>query len=174
MILKGTFKDYAGLLTEYGAVDDGTLDENFKKFLLTIADKETMLVNYNPLNKTFDASLIVNGVMTIPDGLQKGYMENLGLNLLDTTDRTEAEDYIYCKSCGMTAPKSLRYDHEPKFTYGDIFDGNCSSSSSDNVSGTFVITAFCELDSAGNETGRRKCPVCAGYSFFEEIEDSFA
>jgi hypothetical protein len=173
MILKGTFKDFDDLLTEYNAVDDGTLDQDFKNFLLTIAGQETMLVNYNPLNTTFDASLIVNGVITVPDGRQKAYMENLGTNLLDSTDITGADEYIYCKSCGLVAPKDLRYDYEPKFTYGDIFDGNCESNSPDNVSGTLIITAFCEHDSSGNATGRMKCKGCQSYSFFEEVQDTF-
>jgi len=173
MTLKGTFKDYNDLLTEYGSVDDGTLDDDFKKFLKTIASQETILANYSPLNTTFDASLIIGGLITVPDGLQKRYMENLGTNLLDTTVRTDADQVIYCKSCGLTSPKSLRYDYEPKFSYGDIFNGDCTSSTPDNVSGTLFIVNFCEHDSSGTATGRMKCPKCKGFSFFDEVENTF-
>ncbi len=172
MKITGTFKDYNDLLLEYNSVDDNTLDDGFRSFLKKIAGQETVLTNYDPLNTSFDASLIKNGKITFPNGLEKAYMENLGINLLDSSSivQEETDEVIYCKTCGLEAPKALRYDYEPKFTYGDVFAGNCSSSSPDNVSGTLIITRFCEADSSGTPTGRIMCPKCRSFSFFEEVQ----
>ena len=175
-MMTGTFKSYDDLLAAYGLTEDDRLDEPFEFFLKTIADKDVVLTNYNPLNLTFDAAFFEENpnnpgqtILVFPDRLRTTYFNNIGIDkLVDGSIQCDnCDDSIYCTRCGLVVEKRIRYDYEPKFSYGDLFDGNCTTSTSDNVSGTEIILNVCK-------DGLIRCPKCRSYAKFKEVSDSYA
>jgi hypothetical protein len=175
MKITGTFKDYDGLIQSFGTDVTREIDETFNGFLKKIADQECILVSYNPLNKTFDATLMVpdpenpgNKVQEIPYGILRGYTRNLGLNTLVDGSITcgKCTEHIYCTGCGYQVGKDIRYDYEPRFTYGDVFNGDCTENDQNNISGQTIAFNACDSQ------GRIFCPNCRTYEFFDEIANT--
>lgn len=181
MKITGTFKNYTDLLNAYGTIEEQA-DSEFLSFIKKIADQDCYLTNYNALNQTFDTAFWIEDPnqpgqyrITFPNGIEKRYMDNVGVDKLVPASIvcTNCDEHIYCKSCGMSVPKELRYDYEPVFSYGDIYAGNCTTTTTNNISGTKIIFKACEHDDAGNPTGRMFCPECRHYSYFDEVSNSF-
>jgi hypothetical protein len=168
----GRFKSYDDLLTAFGTDINKEIDVDFDGFLHKIAEQDCVLSNYNALTRTFDAALLVDNpqnpgekMQEIPFGILRRYTQNLGLNTLEDSSIVceNGDQHIFCKSCGYQVDKNIRFDYEPKFTYGDIFDGNCVANDSGNISGQIIVLNACDAE------GRIFCPNCRTYEFFDEV-----
>jgi len=177
MKITGTLKNYADLLTAYGYTPtSGPLDEQFDSFLKRIQGKDCYLGNYNPWSKTFDLSLIepdpdrpgVN-VMTMLNGIEKRYGDNMGIDKLAIINQVDTADYIWCTTCGFNAAKNTRYDYEPTYTYGDMFNNDLITAQ--GVRGTKTLTKT--LLKASAPANKIYCPKCRKLSTFKTVQDSF-
>ena len=166
--ITGTFKSYTDLLNVYGTDTSRPIDEDFDGFLHKIADKDCILANFNPHEKSFDATLIINGVQEIPFGKLKAYTENLGLDTLVSTSINcdNCDEHIFCTGCGYQVSKDTRNDYAAeRLTYGDVFNGDCTANDTGNISGATI--AFNACDAQGN----MYCPKCRSYQEFKEYSD---
>jgi len=185
--IKATFKPYDELLTVYGTDTSREIDGDFDAFLHEIADQECVLTNYNPLDKTFDAALIQdipnNSTLipedhpsyqpttrgqVIPAGRKRGYSQIMALDTVvpGSIVVNNGTEHIFCTGCGFKAAKLTPYYYEPKFTFGDLYDGDCQSTPtevSSNKSGAVITFNAC------NERGDIFCPECLAYQKFEEV-----
>ncbi len=148
--IQGQFKNYAGLLTALGILDDTVIDERYRSFLkkagsdatgdiAAAAGKEIILGNYNGLEKTFDTIWLIDkptdtpaGQIPIPSGLQvsefprgeeQRHSNNLHLRMVDSFVCTDCAETIFCTSCGYQIQKDTLYEIAPEFTWGELFDG---------------------------------------------------
>jgi len=135
MKITGTFKDYDGLLAAYGTDESQEIDQRFKDFLKYIAGKDCILANYNPVKKTFDAALLVDKqdsqgntiqVQEMLDPIMRRYSQNMGIDKLASHNCQDCDKTIYCTVCGSQWPKDAKNDWIPEFTWGEIYDGNCT------------------------------------------------
>ena len=174
--LTGKFKNYDDLRTAYGAAPEDKLDERFDYFLKMIAEKDTVLTNFHPVNLTFDAALLLpdpndpsKTLITFIDPYYERYASNMGIDKLedDSISCNDCDEYIYCTGCGLTVPKALRYDYEPKFTYGDIFNGDCDTDSDDNKTGEVISFEACK-------DGLMFCGKCRKFHKFKELQEAWA
>jgi hypothetical protein len=175
MKITGTFKSYDDLLTAYGTDLNQEIDYQFDGFLKIIADKDCVLVNYDPVAKTFDTTLLIDDpnnpgqkIQQMLDPFYRRYGENMGIDkLVDGSIVCEdCDQTIYCKKCGSQYPKSLKYDAEPTFTWGELYDGQCTKNDVDNKSGTTIYFSAC-VD------GKIFCFVCRHHEEFDEVGNSF-
>jgi len=176
MKITGTFKSYDDLLTAYGTDPNKEIDERFDGFLKFIADKDCILVNYDPRYKTFDATLLVDDpnnpgqkIQQMFDPIMRRYSENIGIDKLvdGSIVCNGCDEVIYCAKCGGQYPKNLKYDAEPIFTWGDLFNGDCDYNETDNKSGVTIPFAACD------DNGHIFCFDCRQHTEFKEIQDSF-
>ena len=105
--------------------------------------------------------------MEILDPFIRRYTENISIDTLDSYNCDGCDDVIYCTGCGAQFPKKAKHDNVPEFTWGRIFDGDCSDDDTDNQSLTTVYIRLCTDD------GRLYCPFCRRHHKFKEISDSF-
>ena len=179
--ITGTFKSYDDLLEAFGTDPDKEIDSGFDGAMKTIADKDCILVNYSPKYKTFDATLKTERlndpsdpaggthfVMDIPFGTLRRYTENLGTNtLVDGSISCDGcDDVIFCTGCGFSASKGTRYDYEPKFSYGDIYNKACKEDPAGNKSGAVITLNACD------DNGNMFCPACLSMQPFKEVSTS--
>jgi len=190
MELRGIFKDIDGLKEAYGYDENnGEMDQEFESFLKKIAGKETILAAYEPHRKVFNTTLVIEDperpgsgikIQTTLDGRSRRYGDNMGIDKLDSVTKIDADQYIFCTNskCGFEVSKDVPYYYEPGFTFGDIFEGNCTELTdtdgddpTDRGSKTLtkIIFKACEMDSNGNPTGRIFCPECRSYQYFDEV-----
>jgi hypothetical protein len=179
--ITGTFLSFPELLSAYGTIESQA-DGAFLSFLKKVAGKDCVLTNFHALNQTFDTAFLIDHpnrpgqkMITFPNGLEKQYMDNVGVNKLVSGSVVfeNGTDYIYCKDCGFTAAKSQPYrSGADKFTYGDIYNGTCETTpTTENISGTLIYFKACEYID-GVRTGRMICDSCRRYTFFDEIGNS--
>ncbi len=148
--IQGQLKNYAGLLTALGILDDTVIDDRYRGFLkkagsdatgdiTAAAGKEIILANYNGLEKTFDTVWLIDkpmdtlaGQTPVPSGLQVSefprgeetrYSNNMHLRMVDSFVCTDCDETIFCGSCGFQIQKDTLYDIAPEFTWGELFDG---------------------------------------------------
>ena len=168
MKIEGQFKDYAGLLAAYNITDDTALDDGWKSFLKKAAGQRTRLTNYSGLDKTFDTAYIKDDPnqpgqdrLFFPDGIERRYANNLPIRVLDSSQTTcdDCDETIFCTGCGFQVDKSIPYDMEPLFSWGDLYDGNCTKTRSNAE--TIHFTAC--------KDGLIWCPKCRSYHEFVEV-----
>ena len=180
--ITGKFKSYEDLLAFYGTDETKPIDENFDAFLKDAAERDVVLTNYNGWTRTFDAAFLVEKpqedqndtetprplVQEIPFGERARHLKNIGIDAIDPSSIQcdNCTEHIFCKRCGFQVGKNIRYDFEPRFTYGDIFDGDCTENETDNISGAKIAFNACD------DTGRMFCPNCRTYEFFEELSNT--
>ncbi len=148
--ITGQFKNYAGLLTALGILDDTVIDERYRGFLrkagsdnagdvTAAAGKEIILSNYNGLEKTFDTVWLIDkpmdtkaGETPVPSGItvsefprgeETRHSNNLHLRMIDSFVCTDCAETIFCASCGYQIQKDTLYEIAPEFTWGELFDG---------------------------------------------------
>jgi hypothetical protein len=166
MKIKGTFKDYDNLLLAYNITDDKNLDDSWRSYLKKVAGRDVVLTNYTALNKTFDAAYLMDDPnqpgqlrITFPDGIESRYANNLPTRVLDTITCDDCDRTIFCTKCGLQIEKDVGYDLEPRFSWEDIFEGNCEKENSENIDITFNV---CKDDLIF-------CPKCRTHTKFEEV-----
>jgi len=179
--LKAVFKDYEGLLDAFNTDRNKEIDSDFDSALKKMANQRCILVSYKAKDKIFDATFIVDklsdptdptspliSVQEIPFGIFRRYTQNLGLNVLvdGSIDCEHCDESIYCTGCGYQVQKSTRYDYEPLFSYGDIFNQHCESDPTGNKSGAVISLNACD------DHGNMYCPACLSMQKFEEISSS--
>jgi len=195
--ITATMKSYDDLRAEYGLQPGDKVDDKFDSFLKKIADKKVVLTNYNPGTKSFDPAFIVEDPnqpgqerITFPNGYEAQYQNNLGINLLvdGSLDCQDCDTSIYCTKCGFVVDKTTRYDFEPMFSFGDIFDGLCKRDDDPNQYTVGVTNYFkpcipkdsnedCDGEGGGASDGESACLMycvkCREYHLFKELSKSF-
>lgn len=182
IILKGKMKKYDDLLLAYGTDTTKEIDENFDAFLRKIADKDCILTNYNPKDKTFDLAFMETvkdessfaqpgdtvDVIVMPYGRDRGYSQHMGIDKIipGSISCTNCDEHIYCTGCSYQVGKAVRYDYEPRFTYGDIFNQDCTENDTGNISGQHIVFKAC------NDQGEMFCPACLSYQKFDEVSNT--
>ena len=193
--IKGKIKSYENLRIEYGLQPNDNVDDKFDSFLKKIADKDVILTNYNPVTKGFDPAYILEDPnkpgqqrLTFPNPYETQYQKNLGINLLksNSIECDNCSSVIYCTKCGFTVDKTTRYDFEPMFSFGDIFEGNCEKKDNPDQYVFGIVNYFkpcipkddneCSGSGAGGD-GESKCLMhcvkCREYRLFKELQKSF-
>ena len=178
MKITGVFKLYDDLRLAYGLSPSDDIDEEFDAFLKKIAGRDCVLTNYTPTSKTFDTTLWGedperpgSGIMVYQylDGRSRRYGDNMGIDKLASINETATTEYIYCTNCGFIASKATRYDFEPRFTYGDIFDQNIAGNPNNPTTITGVDIPIMQADL----NHRMYCPKHRGTAIFKTVQDSF-
>ncbi len=148
--ISGQFKNYAGLLTALGILDDTVIDDRYRGFLkkagsddagdvTAVAGKEIIMANYNGLQKTFDTVWLIDkpmetvaGKIPVPTGIRVSefprgeetrYSNHMHLRMIDNFTCTDCAETIFCTSCGYQVQKDKEYEIVPEFTWGELFDG---------------------------------------------------
>ncbi len=148
--IQGQFKNYAGLLTALGILDDTVIDGRYRSFLkkagsdntgdiTAAAGKEIILANYNGLERTFDTVWLIDkptdtpaGKTPVPSGItvsefprgeETRYSNNMHLRMVDSFVCTDCDETIFCTSCGFQVQKDTLYEFAPEFTWAELFDG---------------------------------------------------
>lgn len=185
--IEGVFLDYEGLRKQYGlppstAANAPKVDPEFDGFLKRIAGKDVICADYRANEGLFKATMFVedperpgSGKMISKGfiGRDAGYADNMSVDKLASIDFDAGEgdgtDYIFCDTCGFTTAKSTRYDYEPSFTYGDIYDGNIDGNPNNPVSITGVEIKL----KANLNPNWIFCPSHLGHSLFKELPTSY-
>jgi len=173
MKITGVFKDYDGLRLAYGLAVDDSIDDEFDSFLKKVAGKDCILANYSPSYLTFDTTLFGEDperpgsgkmVQLFLDGRSRRYGDNMGIDKLETINIVDGDKYIYCTKCDFEIAKETRYDYEPTFTYGDIYDNNIDGNPNNpqTITGTMISLK-------ANIKGRVFCPSCLSHEIFDEV-----
>ena len=174
MKLTGKFKDYDGLKLAYGLQAGDEIDERFDGFLKLIAEKDCILGEYSPIDLTFNTTLLVedperpgSGIIVHQylDGYNRRYGDNISIDTLESITKDGADEYIFCTNndCGFVVAKDVRWDFATEFTYGDIYDGNCSNNPG-SIVGTQII-----MDACGPGAHMMYCPKCRQKQTFDEV-----
>ncbi len=148
--ITGQFKNYAGLLTALGILDDTVIDGRYRSFLkkagsddagdvTAAAGKEIILANYNGLERTFDTVWLIDkpmetpaGQTPVPSGIkvsdfprgeENRHTRNMHMRMVDNFVCTDGDETIFCTNCGYQVQKDTLYEIAPEFTWGELFDG---------------------------------------------------
>ena len=175
--LEGKFKTLDEIKQILG-IDDPQLklDRDYEGDLNKIAEQEILLINFNPIEKTFFPAFKrphpsnPNSYVTVtPTAREMRSMKYLNTELLETVACNNCDDYIYCTGCGSTFLKDYRYPIEPHFSYGQLYDGECTIETTDqnNISGTTIVIKAC-----GDQPHEIFCSTCREYHIFKTLDEA--